>query len=98
MSKTITIKGGVYLDSRDSHTEGGRFVFFTGEAKSWDAYVLVTPHELVFDIPDGFDPRGDLVKALEEQKRKLQAEFTARVTEINAQIGKLLAITNEVQA
>lgn len=96
MSKTI--KGGVYLDSLDSHTEGGRFVFFAGEPKSWETYVLVTPHDLTFDLPAGFDPRGDLAKALEEQKRKLQAEFTARVTEINAQIGKLLAITNEVQA
>lgn len=98
MSKTITIKGGIYMDSRTHHSEAPSFTFFRGEAKSWDAYALVMPHTIVFEPPAGFDPRVDLVRALEEQKRKLQAEFTARVTEINAQISKLLAITNEVQA
>lgn len=54
--------------------------------------VVVCQQEVEVDIPDEFDIRSGLVANLEEEKRKVQAEFQARVTAINAKIQSLIAI------
>jgi hypothetical protein len=48
---------------------------------------------ITFELPDGFHPTAAMVKALEAERAKLQAEFTRSVAEINDQIAKLLAIS-----
>lgn len=53
---------------------------------------------LEFDLPDDFDPRAGQIDALKKTKQNLQAEFSARCTEIERQIQNLLAITNEVSS
>lgn len=55
-------------------------------------HVTIAEHTIEVDAPDDFDPRGLIVRNLEEQKRSIEAEFHKRVTEINAQIQSLLAI------
>jgi len=63
--------------------------------------VLVGEQELEVEVPDGFDMRAGLVKGLEAEKKRLMAEFQARVTAIDNQIQKYLAIeapVSEVQA
>jgi hypothetical protein len=45
-----------------------------------------------FDIPGHADVRALKLSQLEKTKRELQAEFTARVTELQSQINELLAI------
>ena len=98
MSKTVTIKGGIYLDTRGDFCGLGEYKFFSGKLESWDSYVAIMPHTLSVTLPDDFDPRGHQVAALETQRKELQAQFTAAVTEINARISKLQAIGNEVAA
>lgn len=49
------------------------------------AIVQVTMHE-------GFDPVQSFVKDLEEQKRRITAEFTARVEKINDQLKRFTAL------
>jgi hypothetical protein len=54
--------------------------------------VLVGEQEVEVDVPEGFDMRSGLVKNLEAEKKRLMAEFQARVTAIDNQIQKYLAI------
>lgn len=73
------------------------------EGVEWEVYpfdmskasadrVLVGIQELEIDVPDGFDIRGGLVRNLEAEKKRLMGEFQARVTAIDSQIKKYLAI------
>jgi hypothetical protein len=73
------------------------------EEFSWELYpfdmskssadrVLVGVQEFEIDVPDGFDMRAGLVQNLEAEKKRLMGEFQARVTAIDSQIQKYLAI------
>lgn len=90
--KTITINGGIYLDTKHDKYSGALYKFIGGTASSWDKYMLVMPYSFTVELPADFDPRTEQVKALEAQKADLHAKFALAVTEINARINSLLAI------
>lgn len=99
MSKTITIKGWMYFDPNDVEGYGlGQYRFFGTEGYAFGNYVPICPHVLTFEIPDGFDPRPEQIKQLEKQREEMTAKYQAMVTEINARISKLQAITFEPTA
>lgn len=54
--------------------------------------VVVREHEFEVEVPDDFDPRAGLVANLEEQKKRVQAEFARAVRDIDQRIQSLLAI------
>jgi hypothetical protein len=99
----VTIKGFISASkSRDYDIENKRFVErlefgFTPYDRSMHDSSIVTIREQEFeiDVPDNLDLRDGLVANLERDKRKLTAEFQARVTSLNAQIQSLLAIENK---
>jgi hypothetical protein len=53
---------------------------------------FVRPHSIEVELPDDFDPRQLQIAALERERTALRATFQARITEIEEQISKLLAI------
>lgn len=55
-------------------------------------------HPITFTLPEGFHPTAALIAAMEAQREEVRREFTKRIAEINEKIGKLQALTNEVQA
>lgn len=57
--------------------------------------VNVGVQEMEIDVPEGFDIRVGLVGNLEREKKRLMGEFQARVTAIDSQIQKYLAIDNK---
>lgn len=57
-----------------------------------DNYVVVAQTTFDVDIPDDFDIRPHQVAALEKKKREVQAEFAAKVKELDDRINSLLAI------
>lgn len=61
-------------------------------SKSSSDRVLVGEQEVTVDVPDNFDMREGLVKNLEAEKKRLMADFNARVAAIDSQIQKYLAI------
>lgn len=89
MSK-LTIEGFITFKPKQYEWET-EFHFQTIEMKDY-GYVTVIPHTLVVDIPDDFDPRSLQVELLNEKKRSIMAEFQDRITEIDAQIGKLTCL------
>lgn len=101
-----TIKGFIYArGTRHFNVEtskmvdGPEYSFYTSdnlhESEHFRDYALVSPHEIIADVPDSFDPRQQIVKNLEAEKRRLKAEFGKRVTEIDRQIQTYMAIENK---
>ena len=90
---TQTIKG--YIVHETWHGERGEYKFQPYEAiKTGTNYIQigVCQHEITFTLPDDFDPRADQVAALRKVQEKARADFTARMTELDRQIGELLAL------
>lgn len=96
MSKQ-TIKGGIYYDTSDSAElcYGTRYHFGPGTFRSYGSKIAVCEHTLEFDLPADFDPRPIEIKALEKKAAEIQAEATAKCTEIFRRISELQAITYE---
>jgi len=92
----IYAKGTRHFDMKKArYVEGPEYSFHSHNELSGEYfkdYALVGPHEIVAEIDDSFDPRQQLVKNLEAEKRRLKAEFGKRVTEIDRQIQTYLAI------
>lgn len=57
--------------------------------------IVVREHSFEIEIADDYDPRADMIAALEMQKQKVRAEFSKRITDIETQISKLQALTFE---
>jgi hypothetical protein len=60
--------------------------------------VIVREHSFEVEVPDDFDPRPQMVANIDAEITKARAEFTARVTELQEQKQRLLAIENTVDA
>lgn len=90
----IEIKGYIFA-KKHSYRDEVEYQFFDWDLTNSESFhdrVKVCEHTLVAEIPDNFDLRPGLVANLERQREQVQAEFSKRVTEINAQIQSLLAI------
>jgi len=98
MSKQ-SIKGGIYYDTDvvSDICYGTRYKFFAGVCESFSSYIFIRAHTLEFDLPADFDPRPIEIQALEKKATELQAETTAKVTEIRRRISELQAITFEAE-
>ncbi|CAJ5553394.1 Uncharacterised protein [Burkholderia pseudomallei] len=91
----MKVKISGFIQARQSSvTNTVHFSFSPFDDMTQYGYVTVMPHEIEVDLPEGFDIRRKQVDALETEKRRLGAEFTARVTEIDSQIRSLLAVEN----
>ena len=92
--KTIEYEGWAYADPAKSHDRGDTNVH---DGVSYQVYGFKTDAsvgraKVVIEIADDFDPREQFVKDLQEAKRKLMADFQARVTEIDRQISEFTAL------
>lgn len=88
-----TVHGFVYHDVSEytGKTEIG-FTMHRPTPDLWPNRVVVSEQSIEVEVPSDFDPRGQMVANLEEQKQKLRAEFAASVKRIDAKIQSLLAI------
>lgn len=58
----------------------------------YDEFKAIAQTEVTFEIAEEPDPRDLKLEALEAQKKKLEGDFQARITEIQRQINECLAI------
>jgi hypothetical protein len=86
----IKIDGAIYLDANSQASEP-IFTFFRGKPEAFAGYVPVSHYLLIADVPE-LDPRAVQVAALQTELTKVRAESQARITQIESQIGKLLAL------
>lgn len=91
-----TIKGFLYHVQYSWMTDAEAEVRFSSHATMHDEYwTLIGPYEFEVSIPDDFDIRAAKITSLRELKQNVQAEFAAKVVEIDRKINELLAIENE---
>lgn len=89
----IEIKGFIMFGNYEHEARWGEKPYFKfSEYSDHENFVVVREHSFTVEVPDEFDPRPQMVEKLEAEKKKVMAEFHARVTQINAQIQSLLAI------
>jgi hypothetical protein len=93
----VTVK--TYLIAKPASewdSEKGKYVetveFFPWPYESYSETTALTSQEISFEVPDGINAHDLKLQELFAQKTKLQAEFGARITEIQAQINQLTAI------
>jgi hypothetical protein len=88
----VTIKGYITC-TQYAWDDKPTFSFYSFDPTSYDSStVKVMEHEFEVEVPDNFDPRPGQVAALEAKKKEIQAEFAAKVKQIEDQINSLLAI------
>lgn len=54
--------------------------------------VLVREHEFEVEVPDDFDPTGDVIAQLEQHKQQLRAKLTQQLIVLDERISKLRAL------
>lgn len=100
MAKQITIQGFAYCKVAQSYEhgqsdviDGFKYDFHISSVEDWgDGYIHAGTSTLTIELPEGFDPRAGAVQSLEEQRKKIQAEFQAQMVEIDRQISQFTAI------
>jgi len=101
--KQITIQGFAYCKPAKSYEtsnpnciDGFTYDFIAFDPSEFSGnsvdYIHIGKATITIDAPDNFDPRAGAVQALEEQRKRIQAEFQARITEIDRQISQYTAI------
>lgn len=85
----ITMKQFVHY-KRDEFTGKETYALFNFDASTSSmGYVKVCESDVVFDIPDNFNPVAAQVEALRNEEKAVRREFKERVFRINEQISKL---------
>lgn len=91
---TVTIPGFIHAkptsewDKSANVVDGHSMNFMIAEDMKAYGFVMVCPYTIIFDMPEGWDPRAQQIDALQMKK----AEHVAAITQIDRQISKLLAI------
>lgn len=89
----VEIKGYILFGQNEWEVRYGEKPYFVfKQFDEIEGFVTVQEHSFTVEVPDDFDPRPQMVVQLEAEKKKVRAEFQARVTQIDAQIQSLLAI------
>lgn len=87
----VTCKGSVYQSS--VHVDRFEFWPVDGSHGGFEHLgVFVQSCTVEFEVRDDFDGRKAMCAKLEQEKKRIAAEYQKRVTEIDAQIQSLLAI------
>jgi hypothetical protein len=81
-------------DGKDAVFDGFKYDFSIADIANLmgDGSMPAGTIEIDYTPPEGFDPRAGAVKALEAQKRLIQAEFEKKITNIQAQINRFTAL------
>jgi bacillopeptidase F (M6 metalloprotease family) len=70
----------------------GQYLVYSCKLDDTDYRAHVCEQEIEIEVPDNFDPRAQQIAALEDQKKRVMAEYQNAVTEINDRISKLQAL------
>jgi hypothetical protein len=88
----VTCKPAPSWQEGDNVIDGFTYYFWSSDVTGIDGHIGAGTFEVNYEPPKGFDPRAGAVAALEAEKKRVQAEFQNRITEIEAQINKFTAL------
>lgn len=83
-----------YIGYREPYSVGDHgFTLLSYDPSEFDSgWVRVGKHVCEVEVPDNFDPRPEMVKALEKEKLRAKEDFSKKVMEIDRRINELLAL------
>ncbi len=90
MKLSITKTVHIGLDDI-SNNENTKFSFFDCDMSEY-GYVVLGEQEISIEIPDDFNPIPLKVRAIENEKRKIQLDCETKIIALNEKIQKLLCI------
>lgn len=101
-TKTVTVTGFVFMEKDYATNPDGTKDYYSPQVwvpSVWKCKVddgpervFVGTQSISVEVPADFDPRPQLVAALEEEKRQASAAYQKLVTDINRRISELQAI------
>ena len=107
-TKTVSVQAFVFMEKGYARNPEGHIDYRAPqiwEPAVWKCQVddnseriFVSEQTVTVEVPADFDPRPQMVAALEEQKRQAAADYHKLVTDINRQINELMAIECSAEA
>ena len=101
-TKTVSVQAFVFMEkgyARDSEGRANYCAPQVWEPTVWKCQVgdsseriFVSAQTVTVEVPTDFDPRPQMVAALEAQKRQAAADYHKLMTDLNRQINELLAL------
>lgn len=93
--KTVELTGYIYFSQYDWEPQG-RFVIseYPRDITEDENKKFISEEKFIVTVPDYVDMRQAKIDALNAEKKRVEAEFAAKVTQINRKINELLAIEN----
>lgn len=93
----IELKGFIVYGHYEHEARWGEKPYFRfSHFELSEGFVTVRAETLIVEVPDDFDPRPEMVRMLEAEKKKAEAAFAKKIHDLNAQIQSLLAIESSV--
>lgn len=93
VTKTVyLIAKGSQKYNLETHQLEDHVIFDVWPYEEFSGDKAVAKVEVTFEVPDNLNARDLRLSVLEAEKKKLQADFNNRVTQIQRQINELLAI------
>lgn len=98
----ITVDGWIHAKRRASYEtpeegEDKNYVYTWHECEDMTIcnYISVCPHQLTFDVPDGFNPIPLEIANYRKEQSRIRAEAESKVNLLEEQIGKLLSLEDK---
>jgi hypothetical protein len=86
-----TISGWLAQNVPD-HAGDTAYFTFLAYKPSGEYFLPVCEHTMEVEIPDDFDPRPAMLASVDKKIEEARAEFTKRLTELQDQRNRLLAL------
>jgi hypothetical protein len=97
-SKTLTLVGSVYYKPGRTFRPYS-WMEVESDARFWTDnhadYVLIGPYTIEIEMPEGFDPMKETLKALQHERTLVLADNEQRLNSIDEKIQQLLAIEHK---
>jgi hypothetical protein len=93
----MKIKTTIHIHySKHEWEDKGQYLVFSCKLDDNNYRVHVCEQEIEIEVPDDFDPRAQQIAALEDEKKRVMAEYQMSVKRIQDRINKLQAIEHSI--
>ena len=97
-TKTLTLVGSIYFRPKASFQTFGWIEIPADRESFWNRspeYILVAPYTIEIEMPEGFDPKQETLKALQIERKLILADNEQRLNAVDSKIQELLAIEHK---
>jgi hypothetical protein len=99
-TKTLTLVGSIYFKPKQTFQPFGWIEIPADRESFWNhsiEYILVAPYTIEIEMPEGFDPKQETLKALQIERKLILANNEQRLNEVDSKIQELMAIEHKTE-